>query len=69
MIVAVNSAQYNQGNCGRQIWITANGKTTTAKIADECPTCSYGSLDLSRGLFNVFASESTGVVDITWGMN
>lgn len=78
MIVAVNSAQFdNGGHCGK--WLTiqnnANGNTVAvsttlplltlvaarpcastradgqAYAADECPTCSWGSLDLSPQAF------------------
>lgn len=43
-----------------------NGKTATATILDECPGCPYGGLDLSRGLFDFFASESEGVIYGSW---
>lgn len=46
--------------------MTYNGKSTSATIMDECPGCPYGGLDLSRGLFNFFASESEGVLYGTW---
>lgn len=58
-IVALNSAQYGSGypgpQCGKQIWISYGGQTTTATIMDECPGCGYGDLDLSQGLFEHFA--------------
>lgn len=69
-IVALNTAQFGDGypgpNCFKQIIMTYNGQTTTATIMDECPGCPYGGLDLSRGLFNFFASESMGVLYGTW---
>ncbi|WWD01445.1 hypothetical protein V866_008389 [Kwoniella sp. B9012] len=72
-IVAQNSAQYGSGypgpNCGRSISISYGGKTISATIADECPTCPYGGLDMSRGLFTQFASESAGVFYMTWWYN
>ncbi|KAG6888491.1 hypothetical protein C0995_007917 [Termitomyces sp. Mi166 len=72
-IVALNSAQYGGGypgpHCFKQITMTYNGKTTTATIMDECPGCPYGGLDLSRGLFKFFASESVGVLSGTWYFN
>lgn len=43
-----------------------NGKSTVATITDQCPGCPYGGLDLSRGLFNFFASEADGVIYGTW---
>jgi hypothetical protein len=50
-IVALNSAQYqanNGGNCGQWLAITntQNGKTVNAYVADECPSCGDGSLDM-----------------------
>jgi len=41
----------NSGWCGRKVVVTntANGKTMSATVADTCPGCSYGSLDLSTG--------------------
>ncbi|KAJ9116405.1 hypothetical protein QFC22_004847 [Naganishia vaughanmartiniae] len=69
-IVALNSAQYGEGypgpECFKQIQISANGKTATATIMDQCPSCSYGELDLSPSLFNHFASPDDGVFQMTW---
>jgi expansin (peptidoglycan-binding protein) len=69
-IVALNSAQYGSGypgpECGKQIQISANGKTATATIKDECPTCNYGDLDMSPSLFNHFSTPDAGVFQMTW---
>jgi len=69
-IVALNSAQYGGGSpgpqCFKMISITANGKTATAQIMDECPGCPYGGLDMSTGLFQVFADLGAGVLQGTW---
>jgi len=69
-IVALNTPQYGSGypgpQCFKTITITANGKTAQATIMDECPGCPYGGLDMSRGLFDFFASESVGVVYGSW---
>ncbi|KAJ9479697.1 Expansin [Pseudozyma hubeiensis] len=65
-IVAVNSAQMNSGLCGQSIWIKGNGKTIEATIADTCPTCDYGSLDLSTGAFDQLSSREAGEIPITW---
>ncbi|EPQ25911.1 uncharacterized protein PFL1_06584 [Pseudozyma flocculosa PF-1] len=67
-IVAVNSAQYNQGLCGKSIWINHNGNTVEAKVADECPTCAWGDLDLSVGAFKALANMDQGQVPISWNM-
>ncbi|EPQ58420.1 hypothetical protein GLOTRDRAFT_137140 [Gloeophyllum trabeum ATCC 11539] len=66
-IVALNAPQYDGGShCGEQVTITANGKTTTATIADECMGCPYGALDFSEGLFKYFASEDAGEIYGSW---
>ncbi|WRT65825.1 uncharacterized protein IL334_002775 [Kwoniella shivajii] len=73
-MVALNSAQYGSGypgpQCFKGITVQANGKTVSGiTILDECPTCAYGSLDLSPGLFTQFAGTDAGTVQITWWFN
>ncbi|TFY78016.1 hypothetical protein EWM64_g5993 [Hericium alpestre] len=60
--------EWNCGtHCFETITMTANGKTTTAQIVDECPTCSVGGLDLSTGLFDFFAgSLDAGEITGSW---
>ncbi|KAJ9124720.1 hypothetical protein QFC24_003088 [Naganishia onofrii] len=69
-IVALNTPQYGGGypgpNCFKQIQISANGKTATATIMDQCPGCGYGDLDMSPSLFNHFADPSVGVFQMSW---
>lgn len=39
-------------------------------MADECPTCPDGGVDLSRGLFSQLADTSVGVLEgsgASWG--
>ncbi|GAA95472.1 uncharacterized protein L969DRAFT_58376 [Mixia osmundae IAM 14324] len=64
-IVAMNSAQFS-GSCGKQVTIYSGGKSVTATVADECPTCGYGSIDLSTGVFSALADMSAGLIGITW---
>lgn len=70
--VALNAVQYSQSWCGKTITISANGKTHSATIQDECPgdgtTCKWGALDMSPALFNYFSDPSAGVIDITWSV-
>jgi expansin (peptidoglycan-binding protein) len=49
----MNSDGWTSVNCGQKLVITNDitGKTYTAKVADECPTCDEGSLDMSIALF------------------
>ncbi|CDR98918.1 hypothetical protein [Sporisorium scitamineum] len=70
-IVALNAAQYgNMGQrsswCGKTIAITYNGNTQYAAVQDACPSCPYGGLDMSEGLFKAFASPSVGVFYMSW---
>ena len=53
----------NGAHCGQTITITDTntGTVATGVVADECPSCSnQGSIDLSAGLFQVFAPQSQG---------
>ncbi|KIJ22576.1 hypothetical protein M422DRAFT_276970, partial [Sphaerobolus stellatus SS14] len=63
-VVALQTTQYDNGVfCGRTITITdtATGKTAVGTVADECPGCNgSGSIDLSEGLFEIFAPTSQG---------
>ncbi|KAJ3504013.1 hypothetical protein NLJ89_g8161 [Agrocybe chaxingu] len=72
-IVALNAEQFGSGypgpNCFKSITLSYNGKTATATIMDSCPGCPYGGLDLSRGLFQHFASEDVGVIYGSWSFN
>jgi len=67
-VIAVNSDQYNQADCGKSITITdtENGQTHTGYIADECPSCEYGSLDLGYAFFGEFTDHDEGEFPITW---
>lgn len=53
-IIALNSAQFDGGShCGEWLGIW-NGETQTIQygyVADECPSCGWGELDLSPSLF------------------
>jgi len=68
LICALDSAIYNDKECGRQIKISAdNGKTVIVTVADECPTCENpNSIDLSRGAFEKIGSFTEGTYSITW---
>ncbi|PIL23828.1 hypothetical protein GSI_13579 [Ganoderma sinense ZZ0214-1] len=51
-IVALNTHQWDGGShCYEEITITYQGKSTQAKITDECEECPYAAIDLSPGLF------------------
>ncbi|KAG8819613.1 hypothetical protein FRC19_009668, partial [Serendipita sp. 401] len=67
-VVALNQPQMDAQSvrCGDTITISANGRTATAVVWDECPPCAWGSLDLSAGLFQYFNDLGVGVFPITW---
>jgi len=72
-IAALPSAIYDGGaHCGQSITLTNsnNGKSVTVVVADSCPSCiSNECLDLSYAAFTAIASESDGMVPITWSYN
>ncbi|KAA1098294.1 hypothetical protein PGT21_032872 [Puccinia graminis f. sp. tritici] len=68
-IVAMNYAQYKNGSpCHKVVAIknNANNKVVKAKVTDECPSCAYGSLDLSPATFEALGNLDTGVIPISW---
>ncbi|KAI0062618.1 hypothetical protein BV25DRAFT_591108 [Artomyces pyxidatus] len=66
-VTAIAVPYYNGGaSCFKTVTITAYGKTTTAQVVDECPECSYSSLDFSIALFEFFAPLGVGSIDIIW---
>lgn len=68
-IVAMNYAQYNNGSpCHKVVVIKnkANNRVVKAKVTDECPSCAYGSLDLSPAAFQALGDLDTGVLPISW---
>lgn len=73
MVVALNTAQYGSTSqqsqyCGRQLVISYGGRTQTARVVDSCPTCPYGGLDLSEGLFSALSGGNMGmgVMQVNW---
>lgn len=70
-IVAMNAPEWSGGaHCGQTVTITnnGNGNSQTATVADLCPGCSYGSLDMSTGLFAALnnGNMDAGVFPISW---
>jgi len=57
-VVALTTLMWDNGaHCGKEIQISSRGKSTTAKIVDECMGCPYNGLDLSQSLFSFFVGE------------
>ncbi|CAJ2510437.1 Uu.00g051400.m01.CDS01 [Anthostomella pinea] len=66
-IVALSQSQYN-GNCGKSIKITYQGKTAVAKVVGLCPGCGSGSIDASPAVFNSLANPDLGRIHVDWGV-
>ena len=65
--VAMNAAQFNQGDCGKTITLTWGGVSVQAVIRDMCPGCPPGGLDLTPALWNQFADPGKGIIwDGSW---
>ncbi|KAK5629027.1 hypothetical protein RRF57_004742 [Xylaria bambusicola] len=67
-VVALSPAQYD-GNCGKTITITKDGKTATAKVVDKCPSCASGAIDVSSTVFQSLADMSVGRTQVSWSFN
>ncbi|KAI0474469.1 RlpA-like double-psi beta-barrel-protein domain-containing protein-containing protein [Xylaria cf. heliscus] len=67
-VVALSPAQYN-GNCGKSITITKDGKTATAKVVDKCPACASGAIDVSSTVFESLADLSVGRTTVSWSFD
>ena len=54
--------------CGRQMLVTGpDGKTVTVTVADTCPGCAVGSVDLTPTAFQQLASLDVGRIHgISW---
>lgn len=49
--------------------VQANGKTATATVVDRCASCGTSDIDVSPAVFDQFASEDVGAVQVMWGFN
>ncbi|KAI1429212.1 RlpA-like double-psi beta-barrel-protein domain-containing protein-containing protein [Xylaria sp. FL1777] len=67
-VVALSPSQYD-GNCGKTITITKDGKTATAKVVDKCPGCASGSIDVSSTVFQSLVDLSVGRTTVSWSFD
>ncbi|KAL1950723.1 hypothetical protein VTO73DRAFT_5847 [Trametes versicolor] len=68
-IIAISSNIYNNGAyCDKKVTIknTANSKTATATVRDECPGCGSNDIDMSPSLFEKLSDLDTGVLTVSW---
>ncbi|KAI8956441.1 RlpA-like double-psi beta-barrel-protein domain-containing protein-containing protein [Daldinia sp. FL1419] len=63
-VVAMSPSQ--DGNCGRTVSISYNGKTASATVVDKCPGCAGDSIDVSPSVFEQLESLDAGRVQVTW---
>lgn len=69
-VAAVSSAVYNSGGgCNKVATISYNGKSTTARVVDLCPSCATGSIDVSPTVFQALSPLSAGRIQVTWELN
>ncbi|KAI8338744.1 RlpA-like double-psi beta-barrel-protein domain-containing protein-containing protein, partial [Chlamydoabsidia padenii] len=73
LVAALNAPQMNNGPnpnlnmlCNKSIRVTGPKGSVTVKIVDTCPSCHYGSVDLSPSAFNRISDLPRGRVPITW---
>ncbi|RWA07987.1 hypothetical protein EKO27_g7115 [Xylaria grammica] len=67
-VVAMSPSEF-QGNCGKTITITKDGKTATAKVVDKCPSCASGSIDVSSTVFQSLVDLAVGRTTVTWSFD
>ncbi|KAI0407705.1 RlpA-like double-psi beta-barrel-protein domain-containing protein-containing protein [Xylaria palmicola] len=65
LVVALAPAQA-EGNCGKYITISKDGKTIDAKIVDKCMGCASGAIDVSSTVFKSLADLSVGRTTVDW---
>lgn len=55
--------------CGRTITISYQGKTTTAKVQDECRGCGPYDMQVAQTVFLQLAPLSAANINVQWGFN
>ncbi|KAI0743745.1 RlpA-like double-psi beta-barrel-protein domain-containing protein-containing protein [Daedaleopsis nitida] len=62
-VAALSPTEYASGaNCGRRIAVHYQGRTVDVTVADLCPSCAVGHIDLSQGAFQQLASLDVGLL-------
>lgn len=66
---AIGPAEWAGGAaCGSILAVTGpDGRTTTAQVVDQCPSCPAGKIDLSTAAFARIGSVSAGIIQISYG--
>ncbi|KIJ57341.1 hypothetical protein M422DRAFT_238935 [Sphaerobolus stellatus SS14] len=70
LVLALQWETYGNGEyCGKKVCLTHEETNVTACgiVADKCPGCDGpGNIDLSTGLFDIFAPEINSSFPVTW---
>lgn len=70
LVLALPVGMMTDADCGKSVTIEYNGVTQTGKVVDKCMGCDNTSIDLSRALFESFASLSAGRISgAKWYIN
>ena len=66
-VLALPVGIMKDSDCGKSVTIEYNGVKQTGTVVDKCMGCDDSSIDLSKHLFEAFASFSEGrLTDATW---
>jgi hypothetical protein len=74
-IVAISHNLWTAANpnkdplCKNSIKITHGGKSITAKVTDQCPSCDTNHIDVSPSVFQHFGSLDVGTMTVSWDFN
>jgi len=67
LVGALDSRIFNLKDCGKQIEVSANGKSVIVTIVDNCPTClNKNCTNLSVAAFQKIAPTSVGILHANW---
>jgi expansin (peptidoglycan-binding protein) len=67
MYVALGPAEYRAGAaCGEYLDVTGPKGSVRVKVADRCPECAAGHIDLSREAFAKIGAISAGIIPVTY---
>ncbi|CAG8971655.1 hypothetical protein HYALB_00003123 [Hymenoscyphus albidus] len=57
----------HDGNCGRTVPVTSNGRSVTAKVADACSGCGTDGIDLTKSKFlELGGNVGTASLSVSW---
>ncbi|EJF65164.1 RlpA-like double-psi beta-barrel-protein domain-containing protein-containing protein [Dichomitus squalens] len=70
-VVALSPSEYASGaNCFRSMSVQYQGRSVEVTVADLCPSCAVGHIDLSEGAFEQLANTGLGVISpVTYNYN